>query len=36
LEDQANSEIVLLPEWIDRSQLERAKESFARLFSPLL
>ncbi|MFW5753631.1 MAG: cardiolipin synthase [Marinilabiliaceae bacterium] len=36
LKDQAESEIVLLPEWMDRSYLEKAKESFARLFSPLL
>ncbi len=36
LKDQADSEIVLLPEWMDRSYIEKAKESFARLFSPLL
>lgn len=36
LEDQADSEIVLLPEWIDRPHIEKVKESFARLFSPLL
>ncbi len=36
LEDQANSNIILLPEWLDRSLYEKTKESFARLFSPLL
>ncbi|WP_181872019.1 cardiolipin synthase [Marinilabilia salmonicolor] len=36
LQDQADSEIVLLPEWMDRPFLEKVKESFARLFSPLL
>ncbi len=36
LKDQADSEIVLLPEWIDRPHIEKVKESFARLFSPLL
>ena len=36
LQDQADSEIILLPEWIDRSPVEKVKESFARLFSPLL
>ncbi|MFO8000323.1 MAG: cardiolipin synthase [Marinilabilia sp.] len=36
LEDQADSEIVLLPEWLDRPYIEKVKESFARLFSPLL
>lgn len=36
LQDQADSEIVLLPEWMDRSPVEKVKESFARLFSPLL
>lgn len=34
--DQSNSEVVLLPEWIDRPYHEKVKESFARLFSPLL
>jgi cardiolipin synthase len=36
LEDQRNSEIILLPEWIERPYIEKVKESFARLFSPLL
>ena len=36
LKDQRDSEIVLLPEWIDRPYVEKVKESFARLFSPLL
>ncbi len=36
LQDQADSEIILLPEWIDRPHIEKVKESFARLFSPLL
>jgi cardiolipin synthase len=36
LQDQAGSEVVLLPEWGDRPHLEKVKESFARLFSPLL
>ncbi len=34
--DQADSEIILLPEWVDRPYIEKVKESFARLFSPLL
>jgi cardiolipin synthase len=36
LKDQRDSEIILLPEWIDRPHIEKVKESFARLFSPLL
>lgn len=36
LRDQADSEIILLPEWTDRPHIEKVKESFARLFSPLL
>jgi len=34
--DQSDSEIILLPEWIERPYIEKVKESFARLFSPLL
>ncbi len=36
LQDQGHSNIILLPEWLDRPHYEKAKESFARLFSPLL
>jgi cardiolipin synthase len=36
LQDQAHSNIILLPEWLDRPHYEKTKESFARLFSPLL
>jgi cardiolipin synthase len=34
--DQSDSEIILLPEWMERPYIEKVKESFARLFSPLL
>jgi cardiolipin synthase A/B len=34
--DLADSEEILIDEWIKRPKLEKIKESFARLFSPLL
>ena len=36
MEDLENSSRILLEEWMRRSVKEKAKESFARLFSPLL
>lgn len=36
LDDQTHSYIIILPEWLDRPLYQKAKESFARLFSPLL
>lgn len=36
LDDQANSREVFLKEWTERSRWERFKESFARIFSPIL
>lgn len=36
LEDQDQSEQVLLEEWINRPRIDKIKESFARLLSPML
>lgn len=36
LDDQAKSEQILLEEWIKRPRINKIKESFARIFSPML
>ncbi|MDP3431481.1 MAG: phospholipase D-like domain-containing protein, partial [Bacteroidota bacterium] len=36
LEDQNKSETVILEEWIKRPRMNKIKESFARILSPML
>ncbi len=36
LEDQEKSELIILEEWIKRPRLNKIKESFARILSPML
>ncbi|MDP2889329.1 MAG: phospholipase D-like domain-containing protein, partial [Bacteroidota bacterium] len=36
LEDQEKSEAVVLEEWIKRPRINKIKESFARILSPML
>jgi len=36
LEDQDKSELIILEEWIKRPRINKIKESFSRLISPML
>ena len=36
LDDQDKSEMVVLEEWVYRPRLNKIKESFARILSPML
>jgi len=36
LDDQSKSQQILLEEWINRPRINKIKESFARILSPML